>query len=74
MTVFLSYDEVHTWPVQKLIDPGWGNYSDLAVLEDKTILLLWATGASSDQQKVACSRFDLEWIRDGKESLGVKSR
>ena len=70
MTVFMSYDEAKTWPVQKLIDPGWANYSDLAVLEDKTILLLYAKGTGFDQQKVVCTRFNVEWLTDGKDRLG----
>ena len=74
MTVFLSYDEAQTWPVRKLVDPGWGNYSDLAVLEDKAILLLWGAGASSEEQKVVCSRFNLEWLTDGADSLEVGAR
>jgi Neuraminidase (sialidase) len=72
MTVFMSYDEAQTWPVRKLIDPGWANYCDLAVLEDKTILLLWAKGTSFEQQKVVCTRFNVEWLTDGKDSLEVK--
>ena len=44
MPVFMSYDYAKSCPVQKLIDPDWANCSDLAVLEDKTILLLYAKG------------------------------
>ena len=72
MTVFMSYDEAKSWPLQKLLDPGWANYCDLAVLEDKTILLLWARGTSFEQQKVVCSRFNVEWLTDGKDSLTLK--
>ncbi len=73
MTVFMSYDEAQSWPLQKLLDPGWANYCDLAVLDDKTILLLWAKGESFVQQKVVCSRFNVEWLTDGKDSLKVKA-
>ncbi len=72
MTVFVSYDEAKTWPMRKLIDPGWANYCDLAVLEDKTILLLWARGTDFKNQKVVCSRFNVEWLTDGKDSLKPK--
>ncbi len=72
MTVFMSYDEAKSWPLQKLLDPGWANYCDLAVLEDKTILLLWAKGTDFTQQKVVCSRFNVEWLTDGKDSLTLK--
>ena len=74
MTVFMSYDEARTWPVQKLIDPGWANYSDLAVLEDKTVLLLYGKGTGSDHQKVVCSRFNVEWLTDGADTLEADRR
>ena len=73
MTVFMSYDEAKTWPVRKLIDTGWANYSDLAVLEDKTILLLWGKGTGFDHQKVVVTRFNVEWLTDSKDSLGTKT-
>ncbi|MCP4782683.1 MAG: exo-alpha-sialidase [Fuerstiella sp.] len=72
MTVFMSFDEAQTWPVRKLLNRDWANYCDLAVLEDKTILLLWATGTGFEQQKVVCSRFNVEWLTDGKDSLTLK--
>jgi sialidase-1 len=72
MTVFMSYDEAQSWPLQKLLDPGWANYCDLAVLDDKTILLLWGKGTDFEQQKVVCSRFNVEWLTDGKDSLVLK--
>ena len=72
MTVFMSYDEAITWPLRKLIDPGWANYCDLAVLADKTILLLWGRGIDFENQKVVCSRFNVEWLTDGKDSLKEK--
>ena len=73
MTVFMSYDEAKTWPVRKLLDTGWANYSDLAVLEDKTILLLWGKGTGFDHQKVVVTRFNVEWLTDRKDSLGTKT-
>jgi len=73
MTVFMSYDEAKTWPVRKLLDTGWANYSDLAVLEDKTILLLWGKGTGFNHQKVVVTRFNLEWLTDGEDSLGTKT-
>jgi len=72
MTVFMSYDEAKTWPVRKLIDPGWANYCDLAVLEDKTILMLWAKGTNFSHQKVVVTRFNVEWLTDGKDRLVQK--
>ncbi len=72
MTVFMTYDEAKTWPVKTLIDPGWANYSDLAVLEDKTILLLWAKGTDFSHQKVVCSRFNVEWLTEGRDSLVLR--
>ncbi len=54
------------------VKENWTNYSDLAVLEDKTILLLYAKGTGFDQQKVVCIRFNVEWLTDSKDSLVAK--
>jgi len=42
-------------------------------VEDKTILLLWGKGTGFDHQKVVVTRFNLEWLTDGKDSLGTKT-
>jgi sialidase-1 len=74
MTVQLSYDECHTWPIKKTIEPGVGAYSDLAVTNRGTILCFYGRGPkpsfSGDQLTVA--RFNLEWLTDGKDETPAK--
>jgi len=60
LIVRLSCDEGKSWLVSKLIDEGTAGYSDLAVLPDKTLLLVYETGVKSP---VYCVRFNLEWLK-----------
>jgi len=65
MTVSLSSDEGKTWSTQKLVHDGPSFYSDLAVLPDGTIGLLYGKGKSPHEQlpdHVAFARFNLEWL------------
>jgi sialidase-1 len=72
MTVRLSYDEGHSWPVAKSVEPGFAAYSDLAVTPDGTILCFYGTGSKLDfaGEKLTLARFNLEWLTEGKDSLG----
>jgi sialidase-1 len=74
VSVQLSYDEGQTWAVRKTIEPGWSGYSDLAVANDGTILLLYERGAPGDTRfrpaSLTLARFNLEWLTDGKDKLG----
>ena len=65
MTVSLSSDEGKTWSTQKLVHDGPSFYSDLAVLPDGTIGLLYGKGKSPHEQlpdHVAFAHFNLEWL------------
>jgi sialidase-1 len=70
VSVQMSYDEGKTWPVRKVIEPGWSGYSDLARTLDGTVLLLYERGdANADQFRadaLTLARFPLEWLTDGK--------
>ena len=66
MTVSLSFDEGRTWAQHKLIYDGPSFYSDMVVLTDGTIGLLYGKG--SDRwwpEQVAFARFNLEWLSGG---------
>ncbi len=66
----LSRDDGRTWPVRKLLQPGPGAYSDLAVLPDGTILCFYESGRPGETRRggdwayarltLAC--FNLEWV------------
>jgi sialidase-1 len=59
MTVWASLDEGATWPVKRLVDAGPSAYSDLAVLPDGRIALLYELGGE-DGMRLAV--FDLAWL------------
>lgn len=70
MTVRASFDDCKTWPVEKLIDPGWAGYSAIAVCKDGTILCLYEHGTihptvaigGGSRQNVAIARFNMAWL------------
>ena len=66
MTASLSSDEGKTWSAHKLVHEGPSFYSDLVVLPDGTIGLLYGRGQSPHGQlpdHVAFARFNLEWLK-----------
>jgi sialidase-1 len=73
--VKLSYDEGKTWPVSRVLEPGFSGYSDLAVGPDGTIYCLYERGSTDGKDIFATNyltvaRFNLEWLTEGKDSLG----
>ena len=74
VSVHLSYDEGDTWPVIRSVEPGVSGYSDLAVLDDGTALLFYERGSPSGSgthvQYLTVARFNLEWLTEGKDTLG----
>jgi sialidase-1 len=75
LTVKLSYDEGKTWPVSRVLEPGFSGYSDLAVGTDGTIYCLYERGSTDGKDIFAThdltvARFNLEWLSEGKDSLG----
>ena len=43
LTVRLSYDEGHSWPVSRILEESWSAYSDIAVSPRGTILCFFGT-------------------------------
>ncbi len=72
LSVKLSYDDGETWPVSKVIEPGFSGYSDLAALPDGTILCFHERGSTDGRTiyktgLLTVARFNLEWLSDGKD-------
>ena len=66
----MSYDEGHTWPVSKVIDPDDSRYSDIAVTPDGLIHVFYEGGRIRDDSSyMAVASFDLQWLTDGKDKL-----
>lgn len=79
LSIKVSYDEGRTWPVNKVLEPGPSGYSDLAVLDDGTILCLYEDGLQKSgsrfpAQYVTLARFNLEWLTDGEDTLSKKQQ
>jgi sialidase-1 len=76
LSVKLSYDEGKTWPVNKVLEPGYSAYSDLAVGPDDTIYCFYERGTAEAATKrptsysyLTLARFNLEWLTDGQDQL-----
>jgi sialidase-1 len=73
LTVRMSYDEGVSWPVAKVIDPGFAGYSDLAVGPDGTIFCLYEGGDRDGNffknTHMSIARLSLDWLTDGHDSL-----
>ena len=72
LTVRLSYDEGATWDAGKTIWPHPSSYSDMAVLDDRTVGYVYERGAKGTTHywdEVHFARFNLEWLTDGRDTL-----
>ncbi len=75
LTVKLSYDEGKTWPVARVLEPGFSGYSDLAVGPDGTIYCFYERGSTDGKDIFAThyltvASFNLEWLSHGKDARG----
>jgi len=69
MTVQMSYDEGETWPISRVVYTGAAGYSQLAVLSDGTILLLFEAGRYDLRESITLARLDIGWLTYGRDSL-----
>jgi sialidase-1 len=69
MTVKLSMDEARSWPVSRVIYEGLAGYSDLTVLPDMSIGLLYENGTKRYHDKITFARFSLEWLTQSADRL-----
>lgn len=59
LTLWVSYDELATFQNPRLIAEGPGAYSDMAVLPDKTLAILWEQG---NYKAIVLTRVTLPWV------------
>lgn len=72
LTVRLSYDEGETWTTGRTIWPHPGSYSDIVVMNDKTIAYVYERadkGSTHYWDEIHFARFNLEWLTHGRDSL-----
>lgn len=60
----VSYDEGQTFPLERSIALGRAAYSDLTLLKDKTVGVLWERGATAGYQFITFTRFNREWLEE----------
>ena len=69
MSLRMSYDESVTWPVARLLYEGAAGYSQIGVLTDHTILVLFETGRYDLRQSITLARVDLDWLTQGADTM-----
>lgn len=78
LTVRMSYDEGHTWPVSKVLDPEIAGYSDLAVTPGGMIHCFYEggslTGSHFKNTHMSVISFDLAWLTNGKDRLDPQDK
>lgn len=64
VTIHLSDDAGKTWIAKRSIESGFSAYSDLAALEDGTVLLFYERAGPNTPRygRLTLARFPLEWI------------
>jgi sialidase-1 len=58
----VSDDQGQTFPRERSISTGPAAYSDLTVLKDNTIGILWERGAEREYQFITFTRLNREWL------------
>jgi sialidase-1 len=69
LTMRMSYDEGATWNVSKLVYEGPSAYSQLAILANYTICLLFEQGLLDYRESIQFVRIDLDWLTDSLDFL-----
>jgi sialidase-1 len=69
LSIKVSYDEGSTWSEGKTIYAGSSAYSDLVILDDLTIGILYERDFSS---AIVFARFNLDWLTDGEDTVGKR--
>jgi sialidase-1 len=62
LVVRMSYDEGRTFPVERPIWQGHAAYSDLTILKDKTVGVLWERGVERGYQFISFTRLDRDFL------------
>lgn len=74
LSVRISTDEGRTWSPGKTVYPFVSSYSDLAVLPDLSIGLIYERGPEGSVRywdEIQFARFDLAWLTDGRDTLSA---
>ena len=62
LVVRVSYDEGETFSVERQLSDGMAAYSDLTILKDKSVGVLWERGVEQGYQFITFTRFNLDFL------------
>ena len=62
LVVRISYDEGLTWPVERMIHAGPSAYSDLTILKDRSVGMLWERGIAHNYQFITFTRLTKDFL------------
>ena len=62
LVVRISYDEGETFPVERPIISGYSAYSDLSLLKDRSVGVLWERGSDHPCQAITFTRLTREFL------------
>jgi sialidase-1 len=62
LVVRVSSDDGQTFPAERPIATGPAAYSDLAILKDGTVGVLWERGVAQGYQFITFTRFNRDWL------------
>ena len=65
-----SYDEGKTFADERLISKDYAAYSDLAILNDQTVGVLWERGVDRGYQFITFTRLSRAWLEADGSKLG----
>jgi sialidase-1 len=71
LTLRISYDEGSNWNISKEVYSGPAAYSQLAILSNKTILILFEQGTLDYRESIVLARITLDWLTDGTDSISI---
>ncbi len=57
-----SFDEAKTFTEERLVSSGYAAYSELTVLHDKSVGILWERGVDKGYQFITFTRVNREWL------------
>lgn len=67
LVVRVSYDEGRTFIGERLIFAGHAAYSDLTILKDQTVGVLWERGVKQGYQFITFTRFNLQFLEPDRQ-------
>ena len=71
LAIHWSDDEARTFPHERIISDNYAAYSDLTVLKDKTIGVLWERGVERGYQFITFTRLNREWLEQEAHHLVI---